>query len=68
MSDFVYAVGAVVTGLGGIALVVLFACAVLDWVADRFAKTTGIYDAVVRTIWQQVKDKRKRKESPNDQP
>jgi len=65
MQDFVYTIGVIVTCLGGIALTALLICTTLDWAADRFAKTTGIYDAVVRTIWQRAKDKRKLKEAPN---
>ena len=63
MTEFIYFVGVVVTGLGGLAVVVVLLCTSLDWVADRIVKTTGIYDAVITTIWQKAKDKRKRREA-----
>lgn len=63
MSEFIYYVGAAVTGLGGVAVVAVLLCTVLNWIADRIVKTAGIYDAVITTIWQKAKDKRKRREA-----
>jgi len=59
-------VGSIVTGLAGVVVTVFLVCSVMDWVADRIAKTTGIYDAVVRTIWKRAQDKQRRKYTDHD--